>query len=66
MNIPFTKHTLSNGLDVLLHEEHGDSPLHCHVLDALEQPVEEAPDAPEEIMEAAVEEIGPEGDREPD
>jgi len=28
---------------------------------------EEAPDAPEEIMEAAAEEIGgPEGDREPD
>jgi zinc protease len=23
MNIPFTKHTLSNGLDVLLHEDHG-------------------------------------------
>src|ERR1700723_647807 len=32
-----------------------------------EQPAEDAPDAPEEIMEAAVEEIaGPEGDREPD
>ena len=32
-----------------------------------EQPVEEAPDAPEEIMDAAAEEIaGPEGDREPD
>ena len=32
-----------------------------------ETPVEEAPDAPEEIMEAAVEEIaGPEGDPEPD
>ena len=29
--------------------------------------LEEAPDAPEEIMEAAAEEIGgPEGDREPD
>jgi zinc protease len=23
MNIPFTKHTLANGLDVLLHEDHG-------------------------------------------
>ena len=32
-----------------------------------EQPAEEAPDAPEEIMDAAAEEIaGPEGDREPD
>jgi hypothetical protein len=32
-----------------------------------EERVEETPDAPEEIMEAAAEEIaGPEGDREPD
>ena len=22
MNLPFTKHTLANGLDVLLHEDH--------------------------------------------